>query len=360
MARRSTIRQRKKEHLALCATRDVEFQHKHTWFDCVELVHQAVPEIAPAEVEIGSRLLGRRLAALFIIGAITGGTPEAGRINRQLAAVAAEKGIGLALGSQRPMLEDATTEKSFQVREQAPDILLLGNIGISQAVSMSAAEMRNLIERVAADAINLHLNTAMEIFQKGGDRPPGNAWPTIRRLSKALGPRLVIKETGCGISRETATRLQRLGVRTIDVAGAGGASWVRVESLRRNKPLQDIREFAEWGIPTAASLLETQGLKVRVISSGGLRTGLDLAKSIALGADAGSAALPVWRALHRGGKQELCQWLDAIADGLRTAMALAGCRTLKELQRAPVVITGPLHEWASQRMPQRRTRARNK
>ena len=349
MVRRASTQQRKKEHLALCLNSDVAFQRKRAWFDHVELIHQAVPEVALSEVDVTTRFLGRTLAAPFLIGAMTGGTAEAGRINRRLAEVAAETGVGLALGSQRAMLEKPAAVKSFAVRDRAPDILLLGNIGMAQAVSMTARDVKKLMDRIGADGINLHLNTAMEMFQEEGDRPAGKAYATIARLSRALGERLVIKETGCGISRETARRLVRLGVRTVDVAGAGGTSWVRVENLRCGGAPAGLEEFEEWGIPTAASLLEMRGLKLRVIASGGLRSGLDLAKSIALGAHIGSAALPVLKVLGRGGKRELAKWIDSVIAGLRAAMVLTGCRALKELQRAPLVISGPLLEWATQR-----------
>ena len=159
----------------------------------------------------------------------------------------------------------------------------------------------------------------------------------------------MVKETGCGISREAGRELARLGVRTVDVAGAGGTSWVRVENMRRGSTPAVLEEFEEWGIPTAASLLEVRGLKFRVIASGGVRTGLELAKGVALGAEIGSAALPVLRALGRGGTEGLSRWVDSVVAGFRTAMVLTGCRNLKSLQGAPVVVSGALLEWAKQR-----------
>ena len=349
MSRSASTRRRKLDHLRLCLKEDVEYQRKGTWLEHVELVHQAAPEVAYADVDISTRFLGRRLNAPFLIAAMTGGPKETGKLNRALAQVAAEKGIGLALGSQRPMLEDDSATESFSVREVAPEILLLGNIGMAQALSLSAADVRSLMKRIGADGVNLHLNTAMEMFQAEGDKPAGKAYAAIGRLARALGERLVVKETGCGISRETAVELIRRGVKTIDVAGAGGTSWVRVEALRRGGAPAGLEEFEEWGIPTAASLLEMSGLKARVIASGGLRTGLDLARSIALGAHLGTAALPALRVLESRGKAALGDWVDAITVGLRTAMVLTGCRTLKDLQRAPRVLAGPLLEWASQR-----------
>ena len=333
----------------MCLSADVEFQKKSAWLEHVELVHQAVSEVGWPEVDLTARFLGRKLSAPFFIGAMTGGTAEAGRLNRQMAEVAQAMGIGLALGSQRPMLEDARALKSYAVRKYAPDILLLGNIGMAQAMSLKIAAVSALMDDVGADGINLHLNAAMELFQKEGDLPAGGAYRVIGRLAKALGEKLIVKETGCGISRETARRLAEVGVRTVDVAGAGGTSWVRVENLRLGRKPGVGGVFEEWGIPTAASLVEVKGLKLRVIASGGLRSGLDLARAVALGAEMGSAALPVLRVLKKSGRKGLCNWIDSISDGLRTAMMLTGCRTVMELQRTPVILSGPLGEWAAQR-----------
>jgi len=349
MSDSSTIRRRKSEHLEICRRQPVEFRRKRTWLEHVELVHQALPAFSAEELDTSVEFLGRKLSAPFLIGAMTGGTPESLGVNRRLAKLAARKGIGLALGSQRAMIADDSLARTYQFRDIAPDILLLGNIGLSQAARMKPDAVAGLVTRIGADGICLHLNAAMEMVQRGGDAPPGRSSAVIGRLCRALGDKLVVKETGCGLSRETASRLARLGVRTLDVAGAGGTSWVRVENLRNGSAAAGLEELEEWGIPTAASLLEVRGLKLRVIASGGLRTGFDLAKSLALGATLGSAALPLLRALGRGGPEEAERWLDSVLDGLRAAMLLTGCRNLEALRAAPVVISGPLLEWAKSR-----------
>jgi len=320
-------------------------------------VHQAVPSFSPAEADTSATMLGRALSAPFLIGAMTGGTPAAREINRDLAKVAAAKNVGLALGSQRPMLDDPALARTYEVRDVAPDILLLGNVGLAQAVAMAPSDVADLATRVGADGMCLHLNAAMEMFQEGGDDPVGRAYVAVGRLNAALGERLIVKETGCGISRETGARLAKVGVRTVDVAGAGGASWVRVENLRRGGAPGGLEAFEEWGIPTAASLMEMQGLKLSIVASGGLRTGLDLAKAVALGAQTGSAALPVLRAWYAGGVEAVGEWIDSLVAGLRAAMVLTGCRDLKALARAPAVLSGPLLEWVEQRGLWRRTRA---
>jgi len=360
MADRNAVQVRKDDHLAICMEQEVEFRRKRTWFEHIEFVHRAVPMFSTEEVDLSVRLLDRMLAAPFIIGAMTGGTPAAREINRKLAAVAAEKGVGLALGSQRPMLENPDLADTYQVRDVAPEILLLGNIGLAQAMTTSAEKVMELLTVTGADGMCLHLNTAMELFQEGGDEFGSRAYVTIGRLCSGLGERLIVKETGCGLARETALRLAGVGVRAIDVAGAGGTCWVRVENLRRGGAPAGMEEFEEWGIPTAASLLEVRGLRLCTIASGGLRTGLDLAKAIALGARIGSAALPVLRALKRGGVEEVGEWLDAVMAGLRAAMVLTGCRDIRTLQRAPLVFSGPLLEWAAQRRLWRPRRERTK
>jgi isopentenyl-diphosphate delta-isomerase len=349
MSDSSSIRRRKNEHLEICRRQPVEFRLKRTWLEHVELVHQALPAFSAEALDISVEFLGRKLAAPFLIGAMTGGTPESLSVNRNLAKLAARKGIGLALGSQRAMVADDSLARTYQVRDVAPDILLLGNIGLSQAARMKPSEVAGLVKRIGADGICLHLNAAMEMVQRGGDAPPRGSSAAIGLLCRELGDRLIVKETGCGLSRETASHLARLGVRTLDVAGAGGTSWVRVENLRNGSASARLDELEEWGIPTAASLLEVRGLKVRVIASGGLRTGFDLAKSLALGATLGSAALPLLRALDRGGPGAAERWLDSVFDGLRAAMLLTGCRNLAALRAAPVVISGPLLEWANVR-----------
>jgi isopentenyl-diphosphate delta-isomerase len=367
MSDSSSIRRRKNEHLEICRRQPVEFRRKRTWLEHVELVHQALPAFSAEELDTSVEFFGRKLSAPFLIGAMTGGTPESLSVNRRLAKLAARKGIGLALGSQRAMIADDSLARTYQLRDVAPDILLLGNIGLSQAARMNPNEVAGLVTRIGADGICLHLNAAMEMVQRGGDAAPRRSSAMIGRLCRALGDRLVVKETGCGLSRETASRLARLGVRTLDVAGAGGTSWVRVENLRNGsaalsngRKAAGLEELEEWGIPTAASLMEVRGLKLRVIASGGLRTGFDLAKSLALGATLGSAALPLLRALDRGGPGAAERWLDFVFDGLRAAMLLTGCRNLEALRAAPVVISGPLLEWANLRGLWRKSGERTK
>jgi len=341
---------RKLDHIRLCCERDVEFQSKTTLMEDVEFVSTALPDLDPGDVDLSVEFLGRRLRAPVIIGATTGGAPGCDRINRDLARVAAEFGIGLALGSQRAMLENPGLTATYQVRDVAPDILLLGNIGLSQAFDLAPGDAVAMLEAIGADGLCLHLNAAMELCQSDGEQRFRGAVSVIRQLAEVLGERLIVKETGCGLCRADGVRLCKAGVRTVDVAGAGGTSWPRVERLRAGTLAgAAAAAFDEWGTPTAASLLELRGCGMRLIASGGLRSGLDFAKGIALGADLSSAALPFLRAHYTGGLDGLRRYTGSVVDGLRTVAVLTGSGNIPALRSAPVVITGKLHYWFTQR-----------
>lgn len=341
------VNKRKIRHLQICMNKSVEYTQKTTWFEHVELVHQAIPEVELSDIDTSTEFLGHRLNAPFIIGAMTGGTPLATNINHTLATIAQQYGIGLALGSQRPMIDKNADIRSYMVREIAPDILLLGNIGINQAANMSTEDVVELMHRINADAMCLHLNTAMQVFQTEMDEPIVNVKSTIERLSSSLGEKLIVKEVGCGISKEIGSLLYELGVHTIDVAGAGGTSWVRVEGLRNRNKIGEM-QFENWGIPTAASLLELKSMPFNMIASGGIRSGLDLAKALVLGANIGSAALPILKAINIGGKEMAEKWINSVVADLKISMLLTGSYNIKSLRGSRSILLGPLQKWALQ------------
>ena len=354
MDRFTATESRKLDHLRLCVEANVEFSQVTTLLEDVHLPHNALPEVAPAEVDTRVRWLGRELRAPLLIGAMTGGTRTARTLNRDLAQVAQEQGLGLALGSQRAMLETPEMLVTYEVRDVAPDCLLLGNIGLCQAREMSADDVRGLADAIGADGICLHLNAAMEIFQPEGDRNYSRALETVQRLSEGLGERLVVKETGCGLSRDVAERLVNAGARNLDVAGAGGTSWVKIENLRSGRPVPpELRVFEEWGIPTAASLWEVRGLATTVVASGGLRNGLDMARCLALGADVCSCALPFLRAHAADGMHGVRRLAQSLTDGLRAAMALTNCGDLQSMKQVRPVLIGRLAEWIAGRTAER-------
>jgi isopentenyl-diphosphate delta-isomerase len=337
---------RKRAHLALCTDAEVEYAGTTTLLEEVELVHDALPDLAMDEIATDVLLLGKRLRAPLLITGMTGGTAEAAAINRDLAAVAEAHGIAFGLGSQRAMQREPGLAGTFEVRAHAPTTLVLANLGVVQAAQLATDAVAALVAAIGADALCVHLNPAQELIQPGGDRDFRGGLAAIARLVRELPCPVVVKETGCGISRAVAQRLCQAGVRTLDVSGAGGTSWVRVEALRGDAAAQDLgAEFAGWGIPTAAAVLGVRGLGLTCIASGGIRTGLDVAKVIALGATVAGVALPVLRAYTTGGPAGAREFVSRLVAGLRTAMLLTGSRDVAALGRVAAVFGPRLRSW---------------
>jgi isopentenyl-diphosphate Delta-isomerase len=345
----SDISKRKNDHLDLAARGNVGFRKKTTLLECVELLHDALPELSLDEVDLRVRILGRTLKAPIILAGMTGGTDRAGQINRELAAIAEQRGYGFGLGSQRPMLKDAASTATYQVRDVAPSVLLLGNIGAVQATSMATERVAELVSVVGADALCVHLNPAMEVVQSGGDRDFRGIEATYRRLAAELDCPVLAKETGCGISSVVARRLVAAGIRDIDISGAGGTSWVGVEAERadaEDRPLG--QAFWDWGIPTAASLVSVAPSRFRtVIATGGIATGLDAARALVLGAHAVGIARPVLQALEHGGRAGAIEFLSGVERELRTALLLIGAGSVARAREAPRLLTGELERWAA-------------
>jgi isopentenyl-diphosphate Delta-isomerase len=343
----SPIGRRKADHIDLAAKGDVRFRETTTLLEGVRLVHDALPELDARALDTSVTLLGKPLRAPLVIAAMTGGTDRAEEINRELAAVAEARGYGFGLGSQRAMHEDPARTASYRVRAVAPTALVLGNIGMVQARSMSSDAVQALVLAVGADALCVHLNPAMEIVQHGGDRDFTRGAETLARLVGDLRVPVVVKETGCGFSSGVGKRLRGAGVEHIDVSGAGGTSWVAVETERAQGTGRAVGEtFREWGIPTAVSIAWMKPLGFRtVIATGGISTGLDVARAIALGADAAGIAQPVLGALVSGGRAEAEALLDRVEAELRAAMVLTGACTIAALRSVPRVVVGELCAW---------------
>ena len=346
----SDIATRKVDHLDLATSGDVGFHSTTTLLECVRLVHDALPELALEEMDTSVAVLGKRLRQPILIAGMTGGTERAARINRELARIAEERGYAIGLGSQRAMLKRPESRDTYRVRDVAPNVLLLGNIGGVQAAAMSTAEVHDLVLAVGADALCVHLNPAQEIVQEEGDRDFRGVLDAIGRLTRELPVPVIAKETGCGISASAARRLAAAGVRHVDVSGAGGTSWVAVEAARAKPDLAMLgARFREWGIPTAASVAAVAAVGFRtVFATGGIATGLDVARAVALGATAGGIARPVLQAFESGGREGALAFFDRMEAEIRTAMLLTGSRTPADLARAPRVITGDLAAWIAQ------------
>lgn len=349
MAIPTEIVNRKLSHFDLCAHQEVEFREKTTWLEHVELVHQPLTETRLEDIDLSVEVMGKRLNFPLIITGMTGGADEVGIFNRDIASLADRLGIGFGVGSQRVMLRYPEMRHTFNVRPVAPNLLLLGNIGIAQARELTTRQVVDLAESIGADAMCVHLNTAMEIIQEHGDHDFRRSIDTIERLVSESGIGIIVKETGCGFARESGKRLASAGVTWVDVSGAGGTSWVAVETLR-NRALRQLGEaFWDWGIPTAASVCELRDMNLNLIASGGIRTGLQAVRALALGARLVGVALPVLRAYVSGGIDGVETFFNSFFAEMRAAIMLCGCKGVADLDPRHAVISGALLDWVHQR-----------
>lgn len=319
---------RKADHLRVCLAKDVEFL-KGNGFDRYVFTHSALPEMDWNDITTEASFLGKKFRHPIFIEAMTGGTKESARINRNLAKAAQELGVGMGVGSQRAMLEDPKLAWTYQVRDVAPDIFLAGNIGASHILKHSAQEIANAVKEIGADALCIHLNPAQEMAQAGGHMEWKGVLGSIGALSSKLKVPVIVKEVGCGISAKVASELSRAGVSAIDVAGAGGTSWLKVDVIAGGKPLSGL---FEWGIPTAESLIQCRkAVRIPVIASGGVRNGIEAAKAISLGASLAGMALPLLKPATVSSAAVKAS-LEQVILELRAAMFLTSSRTLSELR----------------------------
>ena len=326
---------RKLEQIRICLERDVQFRHLTTGLERYRLVHSALPEINEADVDTATSLLGHRLRAPLLISPMTGGVEAAAAINRRLAAAAQRLGLAMGVGSQRAALHHPELAATYQVRDVAPDILLMANLGAVQLnYGFGLSEARAAVEMIGADALVLHLNPLHEALQPDGNTNFSGLTERIGEICAGLAVPVIVKEVGYGISREVAARLRSVGVAGIDVAGAGGTAWVEVERHRSNISQSRIASaFADWGIPTTESIEMVRSVDDRwpLIASGGIRTGVDAAKCLALGADAVGLALPLLRAATMS-EYAVIETLSAMLEQLRIAMFAVGARTISDLR----------------------------
>ncbi|MBL8620670.1 MAG: type 2 isopentenyl-diphosphate Delta-isomerase [Myxococcales bacterium] len=348
MADEPAIARRKADHLEVAASGEADFAERTTLLEHVHLVHQALPELAADELELDVELCGHRLAAPVMVTGMTGGTATAARINREIATAAAAAGLAMGVGSQRAMAEHPELLATFRVKDVAPAVVLIGNLGVVQAKALGAARVIELVKQIEADALAIHLNPGQELIQADGDRDFRGAVDTIARLVDALPVPVIVKETGCGLSAQAAARLKFVGVTTVDVAGAGGTSWVAVEARRaaegsRARALGT--ELWDWGVPTAVATVACASHGLTTIASGGLRSGLDVARALALGASLGGLAAPVLRAQRAGGVEAIGELLTGVIASVRAVMLLTGSRRVADLRAAPRHLGAPLRGW---------------
>lgn len=331
----ANIQDRKKDHIDLTTGDDTQYRHS-SGFDRYRLAHNALPEVNSNEVTTEAILCDRTFSMPLFISSMTGGYAEAGPVNRIIARVCQDLDLPFGVGSQRAMLEDESLEPTFTVvREEAPDAFIAANIGGAQLIGgLSEVKVRRLTESIAANMVIVHLNPLQELMQPEGDRDFKGILSGIEELVRVVNIPVAVKETGAGINAHSARRLLNAGVTVIDVAGSGGTSWSRVENERSSNP-DAMHLFDEWGIPTVDCLTEVAQLKwersFELISSGGIRSSLDLVKSLCLGADFGATAQPVIKAIKHGGAEALYELLERWKREVHIALTLLGCSSPADL-----------------------------
>jgi len=327
---------RKLDQLRISLEEDVSFKGVTTGFEEYRFIHQALPEVDRSEIDLSVTLFGKRLEIPLLISSMTGGTEPAQRINRNLAMAAERLGAAMGVGSQRAAIDDASLAYTYQVRDVAPNVLLFANLGAVQLnYGYDIEDCRRAVEMIQADGLILHLNPLQEALQPEGNTNFAGLLTKIERVCRSLSLPIMVKEVGWGISGKVARRLVEARVAGIDVAGAGGTSWSEVEKHRvPSQAGKDIvKSFAQWGIPTAESIrmVRQAAPEVVVIASGGIRTGIDAAKAIALGADAVALAAPFLEPATVSA-EDVIEVAKGITEELRTAMFCIGAANLVQLK----------------------------
>jgi isopentenyl-diphosphate delta-isomerase len=330
------ISTRKDDHLRICLEEDVRPQTLGTGLDRYRFVHQALPELSLAQVGLGTTFLSKSLRAPLLISSMTGGTRPAQAVNRCLAEAAQNLGLGMGVGSQRAALEDPQWTDTYCVRDVAPDILLIANLGAVQLNGAHAiAHCQRAVDMIAADALALHLNPLQEGLQPEGDTDFCGVLEKIQDVCRALPVPVIVKEVGYGLSGQVARQLADAGVSAVDVAGAGGTSWSQVERYRARTPEQErvAAQFVDWGIPTADSIRMVRSTTpdLPLIASGGIETGIDVAKCLALGADLAGLAWPLLRPALLSSEAVIGE-LEVIIQTLRVVMFCVGAPSIADLQ----------------------------
>jgi isopentenyl-diphosphate delta-isomerase len=346
-------RKRKADHIKICLERKAQARKATTGFENIHLIHKALPEVDRAKIDLSTTVFGFKFSAPIIVGAMTGGTKEATKINGAIAEAVEKLHLGMGVGSQRAALEDEELAETFAIaRKKAPNAFLIANIGGVQLVhGYGVKEVKKAMEMIDADAVAIHLNAMQEAVQPEGQTNFEGVLGKIREIAGTLDKPVIVKETGAGMAAEETRKLQAAGVKGIDVAGCGGTSFAAVEYFRIEEEEKRFQAEAlwDWGIPTAVSLVEaTQTVKIPVIASGGLRTGMDIAKALALNASLASVSQSMLEAAVKGA-EETEKVLLCLIEELRNVMFLVGAKRVKDLVNAPMVMTGSTAQWLTTR-----------
>jgi isopentenyl-diphosphate delta-isomerase len=350
------IKQRKREGIEIPLNKDVQAKTTSTYLEYVKLIHNALPELDYDEIDISTTFLKRKFSAPLIIDSMTGGAPEAARINGRLGELAEKYGFAMGLGSQRAGLESEQLAETYSIaRKNAPSAFLIANIGGAQlAKGLTVGNIKKIIDMIQADALVIHLNPLQELIQPEGEPKYKGVLSKISEICGDLDVPVIVKEVGAGISKEVAVKLEVAGVSAINVAGAGGTSWAGVEKIRAEASNNDLKThlgeiFWDWGIPTAASLVEVKKtVKVPIIASGGLRNGMEMAKCIVLGASMCAMAYPFLLKAAES-KEQLFSFADTVKAELKSTMFLIGAMNLSVLKSSRYILTGPLADQVSNR-----------
>lgn len=359
--KKDEIRQRKIEHLKIPLKRNV--QYSENYFQYVKLIHHALPSIALEEIDISISLFNKKLSAPICISAMTGGHPVAQEINKILAMAAEQENILMSVGSQRAAIEDPSIESTYSiVREVAPTISIMGNLGVGQLSNeaFTLESFKKAIDIIKADIMAIHFNPLHELVQHKGDISYRLFKDNFKKVREQFQIPIIAKEVGAGLNSSSIKGLDRLGFDGFDVGGSGGTSFAAIEAFRNNNYIEKFNRniadsFREWGIPTPVSTLYTRSVTNKpIIATGGLNNGIDLAKSIALGADLGGYAsqflISAWKDLRIGGFTNTLKEIKTIKEELRNSLWLTNCSSINDLKNNPKkrILLGPLYEWINQ------------
>jgi isopentenyl-diphosphate Delta-isomerase len=349
------VKQRKAEHVRAALQRDLSAPQSASWQD-VRLIHQALPEVDLDAIDTSVRFLGHTLKYPFLISSMTGGHPDLTSINRNLALAAERYGLALGVGSQRAGILNPEVAQSYAVtREAAPGAFLLANVGAPQLIRQARTlpftleQIQSAITMIEANALAIHMNTLQEAAQPEGDRRAVGEVRALQALIGQLKLPVIAKETGAGVCREQALLLRNCGVAAIDVGGAGGTSMSAMEEVRSTAQGDEHARaigqlYRDWGIPTPISLIEAGSSNLPLIATGGVRSGLDIARALALGASLVGMAFPFLKAASES-FEAVCELLERLILELKVAMQLSGASSISEMRQVDVVITGETYHW---------------
>ncbi len=353
------VKQRKIEHVNTALGQDVSAPQRANWND-IQFVHQALPEVDLDEIDTSVTFLGHKLRYPIFMSSLTGGHPDVMAINRNLARAAEEYGLALGVGSQRAAIVNPDVAASYAVtRENAPHAFLIANIGAPQLIpqgrhaAFTLAQAQQAIDMIGANALAVHMNSLQEAAQPEGDRRSVGEVAALKDLTGHLTVPVIAKETGAGVCREQALLLRSCGVSAIDVGGAGGSSMSAMGAARAKARGDDQNMnigllFRDWGIATPICVVEANVARLPLISTGGVRNGLDIARALALGATLAGMGFPFLKAASES-YEKVCELLEAVIEELKVAMQLSGVRSVSEMQQTDIVITGETRNWLSLR-----------